>query len=64
MSSRVAFPERNTASTLLRVYWPSGLNSPAWTTALGSDASSSTEIRLPGHRPPETIDNAERKPPR
>ena len=59
MSSRVVFPDRNTASTLLKVRAPSGANGSASVTSRGSAASSSTSIRPAGSSPPVATASAD-----
>ena len=53
--SRVAFPDLKTASTLLKVSAPSGVNRAAGEGVRGVRASSAIAIRPPGKRPPVSV---------
>jgi hypothetical protein len=56
MSSRVWFPALNTASTLLKVSVPSGVNGLAGGAATrGACASACMSILPPGKRPPVSV---------
>ena len=62
--SRVALPDLNTASTLLNVSFPSGVNGFGRSARFGTSASGSTLIRLPNNRPPLSIIKLALAPPR
>src|SRR3989338_9054145 len=55
MVSRVAFPERNTASSLLNVSLPSGANGAGTARVRAALASACIAIRPPGNRPPVSV---------
>ena len=61
--SRVAFPDLNTASTLLNVSSPSGCNTFGERACFQTSASASIGIRLPNNRPPVSVIITDLNPP-